>query len=71
MVCGAKTAPTRASAPDLFGLFVVNAFWCGACGPGGVGLMYFGNGFPATSRSSYGARTGRIWPARSMWRRTN
>src|SRR5215204_5702161 len=32
--------------PDLFGLFVVNAFWCGACGPDGVGLMYFGNGFP-------------------------
>ena len=32
--------------PDLFGLFVVNAFWCGACGPGGAGLMYFGNGFP-------------------------
>jgi thermolysin len=32
--------------PDLFGLFVVNAFWCGACGPAGVGLMYFGNGFP-------------------------
>lgn len=33
--------------PDLFGLFVVNAFWCGPCGPAGVGLMYFGNGFPA------------------------
>ena len=32
--------------PDLFGLFVVNAFWCGECGPGGVGLMYFGNGVP-------------------------
>jgi thermolysin len=33
--------------PELFGLFVVNAFWCGECGPGGIGLMYFGNGFPA------------------------
>jgi thermolysin len=33
--------------PDLFGLFVINAFWCGECGPGGIGLMYFGNGFPA------------------------
>lgn len=33
--------------PDSFGLFVINAFWCGGCGPGGVGLMYFGNGFPA------------------------
>jgi bacillolysin len=33
--------------PDLFGLFVVNAFWCDSCGPGNVGVMYFGNGFPA------------------------
>jgi thermolysin len=37
-----------AAVPDeLFGLFVVNAFWCGECGPGGIGVMYFGNGFPA------------------------
>jgi bacillolysin len=33
--------------PDLFGLFVTNAFWCGECGPGAIGEMYFGNGFPA------------------------
>jgi bacillolysin len=32
---------------DLFGLMVVNAFWCGGCGPSGIGLIYFGNGFPA------------------------
>jgi thermolysin len=32
---------------DLFGDFVVNAFWCDDCGPGAVGVMYFGNGFPA------------------------
>jgi thermolysin len=31
---------------DLFGLFVVNAFWCGECGPDAIGVMYFGNGFP-------------------------
>jgi len=35
--------------PDLFGLFVVNAFWCGECGPAGIGVMYFGNGFPANN----------------------
>ena len=29
---------------DLFGLYVANAFWCGVCGPGGVGIVYFGNG---------------------------
>jgi thermolysin len=33
--------------PNLFGLFVTNAFWCGGCGPAGAGVMYFGNGFPA------------------------
>ena len=44
--------------PDLFGLFVVNAFWCGACGPDGVGLMYFGNGFPA---NVVFASTGQNW----------
>ena len=26
--------------------FSINAFWCDACGPGGVGAMYFGNGIP-------------------------
>lgn len=38
---GALTAP-----PEVFGSYVTNAFWCGECGPGGVGVMYFGNGFP-------------------------
>jgi len=32
--------------PDDFGIFAVNAFWCDLCGPGGIGTMYFGNGFP-------------------------
>ena len=27
--------------------YSINAFWCDACGPGGVGTMYFGNGIPA------------------------
>ena len=30
---------------DLFD-FAVNAFWCGTCGPGETGAMYFGNGLP-------------------------
>ena len=38
---GALTLPS-----GLFGLFAVNAFWCGTCGSGAVGLMYFGNGIP-------------------------
>jgi Zn-dependent metalloprotease len=29
-----------------FGLFALNAFWCGSCGPGGRGVMNFGNGIP-------------------------
>jgi thermolysin len=32
--------------PELLD-FALNAFWCGECGPGGVGLMYFGNGIPS------------------------
>jgi len=46
LVNGARRDVGRLAPPDLFGLFVVNAFWCGECGPGGIGLMYFGNGFP-------------------------
>ena len=34
------------SASDFF-TFAVNAFWCGGCGPGGVGVMLFGNGIPS------------------------
>jgi thermolysin len=26
--------------------FIANASWCGECGPGGVGVMLFGNGIP-------------------------
>jgi bacillolysin len=44
--------------PFLFGFFVVNAFWCGDCRPGGVGVMYFGNGFPANLVFS---NTGQNW----------
>jgi thermolysin len=34
--------------PELLFGFAVNAFWCDTCGPGGVGLMFFGNGIPTT-----------------------
>jgi bacillolysin len=27
--------------------FVINAFWCDDCGPGAVGVMFFGNGIPS------------------------
>jgi len=32
---------------DLFFSFAVNAFWCDSCGPGAVGVMFFGNGIPS------------------------
>jgi thermolysin len=32
--------------PELFFSYAVNAFWCDDCGPGAVGLMFFGNGIP-------------------------
>ena len=31
---------------EVIGLFYVNAFYCGLCGPDGVGLMVFGEGLP-------------------------
>ncbi len=37
---GALTAPPSA------GIYVANASWCGSCGPGGIGVMYFGSGVP-------------------------
>jgi len=33
--------------PELLD-FAVNAFWCSDCGPGGIGMMFFGNGIPST-----------------------
>jgi Zn-dependent metalloprotease len=29
-----------------FGTYAVNAFWCGSCGPGGRGVIFFGSGIP-------------------------
>jgi len=43
--------------PDVFGDFVVNAFWCADCGPGATGILYFGNGFP----DAYVDGDGRNW----------
>ncbi|MCH7749388.1 MAG: peptidase M4 family protein [Acidobacteria bacterium] len=31
---------------DILGLFYLNAFYCGTCGPDGVGLAVFGEGLP-------------------------
>ena len=41
---------TRQNGASLFGTsffdsYVTNASWCDSCGPNGVGMMYFGNGF--------------------------
>jgi thermolysin len=33
--------------PELLFAYAVNAFWCDDCGPGGVGIMFFGNGIPS------------------------
>jgi thermolysin len=33
--------------PELLFRYAVNAFWCDDCGPGGVGIMFFGNGIPS------------------------
>lgn len=33
--------------PELLD-FALNAFWCPDCGPGAIGVMFFGNGVPST-----------------------
>ena len=47
LVNGVRREDALSVPSELFGDFVVNAFWCDDCGPGAVGVMYFGNGFPA------------------------
>ena len=32
---------------SVAGIWVLNAFWCGECGPSATGLMFFGNGIPS------------------------
>ncbi len=51
-----------------FGAFCVNAFWVGPpFGPGGRGLMVFGNGIPSNFfLHRHPARRWARWPARSM-----
>ncbi len=42
------TPEAALSAPDnVIEQFVRNASWCGPCGPGGAGIMFFGNGVPS------------------------
>lgn len=40
---------------ELLDDLAVNAFWCGECGPGNVGVMFFGNGIP--SKYTYAGQT--------------
>jgi thermolysin len=42
----AVTPQGALTTPLSLWLFVDNAFWCGVCGPGANGVMFFGNGFP-------------------------
>jgi Zn-dependent metalloprotease len=46
LINGVTQLGALALPPEEFALFAINAFWCDACGPNGVGTMYFGNGFP-------------------------
>jgi bacillolysin len=49
-----RQADAASVPPDLLGLYVVNAFWCDLCGPGNVGVMYFGNGIPPQFGVNFG-----------------
>jgi thermolysin len=39
-------ADVATAPPEIIGLFFLNAFYCGICGPDGVGLMVLGEGLP-------------------------
>ena len=39
-------ADVATAPPEIIGLFFLNAFYCGVCGPDGVGLMVLGEGLP-------------------------
>jgi thermolysin len=54
IVNAARQADFQSVPPDFFGLYVLNAFWCDVCGPGGVGVMYFGNGAPPQFGFNFG-----------------
>ena len=57
LINGVSQQDSWALPDELFFTFAVNAFWCGDCGPGGVGVLYFGNGFSASS----GTLDGQVW----------
>jgi thermolysin len=46
VLTNAATQLGALSTPPAFFDYVVNAFWCGTCGPAGQGVMFFGNGIP-------------------------
>jgi len=46
LVNGVSQQGSLSLSPEIFFTYAVNAFWCGGCGPGNVGVMYFGNGIP-------------------------
>lgn len=39
-------ADVFSASPEVIGLFFLNAFYCGLCGPDGVGVAVFGEGLP-------------------------
>jgi thermolysin len=54
IINAARQAEALSVPDDLFGLYVLNAFWCDLCGPGNVGVMYFGNGIPPQFGINFG-----------------
>jgi thermolysin len=46
-IINAVTQQGAVTLPFEFIDFVLNASWCDVCGPGGVGVMFFGNGIPS------------------------
>jgi thermolysin len=47
VVTNAVSQQGALSLPSSLSFWAINAFWCGSCGPGGTGVMFFGNGIPS------------------------
>ena len=58
LIHGVSQQAALALPPPLLNTYAANAFWCSGCGPGGIGMMYFGDGVPPNVVSTSGKNVG-------------
>jgi thermolysin len=58
LIHGVSQQAALALPPPFLNTYAANAFWCGSCGPGAIGMMYFGDGVPPSAVSTSGKNVG-------------